>query len=61
MDTCPPMFTAALFIIAKKQKQTECPLTSEWISKMWSVHTVEHDSVMREKGNSDLLYSRGEP
>ena len=61
MDTCLPMFTAALFIIAKMQKQTECPLTYEWISKMWSVHTVEHYSVMREKGNSDLLYSMGEP
>lgn len=55
------MFTEALFIIAKKQKQTECPLTYEWISKMWFVHTVEHCSVMREKRNSDLLYSMGEP
>ena len=33
-DTCTPMFTAALFTIAKTWKQPKCPLTDEWIKKM---------------------------
>ena len=34
-DTCTTMFTATLFTIAKTCKQTKCPLTDEWIKKMW--------------------------
>ena len=34
-DTCTLMFTEALFTIAKTWKQTKCPLTEEWIKKMW--------------------------
>ena len=30
-DTCTPMFTAALYAIAKTWKQPKCPLTEEWI------------------------------
>ena len=29
------MFTAALFTIAKTWKQPKCPMTNEWIKKMW--------------------------
>ena len=29
------MFIAALFTIARTWKQTKCPLTDEWIKKMW--------------------------
>jgi hypothetical protein len=32
--TCTPMFTAALFTIAKLWKQPRCPTTDEWIKKM---------------------------
>ena len=31
------MFKAALFTIAKTWKQPKCPLTDEWIKKMWCV------------------------
>ena len=34
-DTHTPMFTAALFTIAKTRKQPKCPSTEEWIKKMW--------------------------
>ena len=34
-DTCIPVFIAALFTIAKTWKQPNCPLTDEWIKKMW--------------------------
>ena len=29
-DTFTPMFTAALFTIARTQKQRQCPSTEEW-------------------------------
>ena len=34
-DTYTPMFTAALFTIARTWKQPRCPLTDEWIKKLW--------------------------
>ena len=40
-DTCTPMFTAALFTIAKTWKQPKCPPTDEWIKKMWYIYTME--------------------
>ena len=33
-DTCIPLFTAALFTIARKWKQLRCPWTDEWIEKL---------------------------
>ena len=41
-DTCTPMFTAAPFTIAKTWKQPKCPLTDEWIKKMWYIYTMEY-------------------
>ena len=41
-DTCTPMFIAALFSIAKTCKQPKCPLTEEWIQKMWYIYTMEY-------------------
>ena len=35
----PPVFTAALFTIAKTQKQPRCPSIDEWIKKI--VDTME--------------------
>ena len=32
------MFTAALFTVAKTWKQRTCPLTDEWIKKIWCVY-----------------------
>ena len=32
-DTCTPMFIAALFIIAKTQKKSKCPITNDWIKR----------------------------
>ena len=32
------MLTAALFTIAKTWKQPKCPLTDEWIKKMWCIY-----------------------
>ena len=36
-DTCTPMFIAGLFMIARTWKQPRCPLTDEWIKKLWLI------------------------
>ena len=41
-DTCTPMFTAALFRIARSWKQPKCPSRGEWIKKMWYIYTMEY-------------------
>ena len=33
---------AALFTIARSWKQPKCPLTDEWIKKMWYIYTMEY-------------------
>ena len=47
-DTCTPMFTAALFTIAKTWKQPKCPSTDEWIKKMWYIYTMEYYSAVKK-------------
>ena len=46
-DTCTPMFTAALFTIARSWKQPKCPLTDKWIKKMWHTYTMEYYSTIK--------------
>ena len=46
-DTCTLMFIAALFTIAKTWKQPKCPLTDEWIKKMWYMYTMEYYSTIK--------------
>ena len=41
------MFIAALFTIARSWKQPKCPLTDEWIKKMWYIYTVEYFSAIK--------------
>ena len=41
------MFIAALFIIAKTQRQPRCPSTDEWIKEAWCIHTVEYYSAIK--------------
>jgi hypothetical protein len=42
------MFIAALWTIAKVQKQPRCLLSNEWIKIMWCLHTVEFYSFIKE-------------
>ena len=39
-STCTPVFTAALFTIARTWKQPKCPSMEEWI-KTWYTHSME--------------------
>jgi len=45
--TWTPMFIEALFTIAKTWKQPKCPLTGEWIKKMWYIYTMEYYSAIK--------------
>ena len=42
-------FIAALYTIAKTWKQPKCPLTEEWIKKMWYIYTMEYYSAIKRK------------
>ena len=44
-----------LFIIAKKYKQSKCPLADKWINKMWYIYLVEYYSVI--KRNKLLIHA----
>ena len=41
-DICMPMFIVALFTSAKAWKQPMCPLTEEWIKKMWYIYIYQN-------------------
>ena len=46
-DTCTPIH-AALFTIAETWKQPKCPLTDEWIKKMWFTYTMAYYSAIKK-------------
>ena len=46
-DTCTSVCIAALFTIARSQKQRKCPLTDKWIKKMWYINTMEYYSAIK--------------
>ena len=48
-NTNTPMFTAALFIIAKIWKQPKCPSVDEWIKQLWDIYTMEYFSAVKKK------------
>ena len=45
-DTSIPLFIAALFTIARTQKQPRCPLADQWIRKLWYIYTMEYYSAI---------------
>ena len=36
------MFIAALLTITKTWQQPKCPLTDEWVKKMWYIYSMEY-------------------
>ena len=44
-----PVFTAALFTIAKIWKHPKCPSVDEWMKQLWNIHTVEYYSAIKKK------------
>jgi len=54
-DTCIPFFVAALFTIARTWTQPRCPLTDEWIKKLWYIYTMEYYSVIKRSTFESVL------
>ena len=54
-DTCIPLFTAALFTIARTWKQPRCPLTDEWTKKLWYTYTMECYSAIKRNTYDSVL------
>ena len=40
-------FIAALFTRARTQKQPKCPLTDEWVKKMWYIYIMKYYSAIK--------------
>ena len=47
-DTCIPLFIAVLFTVTRTWKQPRCPLTDEWIKKLWYIYTMEYYSPIKK-------------
>ena len=54
-DTCTPVFTAALFTIARTWKQPRYPLRDEWIKKLWYIYTKEYYSSIKRNAFESVL------
>ena len=56
-DTCIPLFIVPLFTIARTWKQGRCPLTDEWIKKVWYIYTMEYYSAIERNAFKSVLNS----
>ena len=52
---CIPLFIAALFTVARIWKQYRCPLTDEWIKKVWYIYTMEYYSAIKRNMFESVL------
>ena len=43
-----PIFTAALFIVARTRKELKCPSTDEWIKKTWYICIMKYYSTIKK-------------
>ena len=49
IDTCMPLFVAALFTATKRWRQPKRLLIGECINKVWLTHTMEYYSALKRK------------
>ena len=54
-DTCTPVFTAALFTIARTWKQPRCPSADEWIRKLDYIYKIEFYSAIKKNTFESVL------
>ena len=57
-DTSIPLFIASLFTIARTWKQPRCPLTDEWIKKLWYIYTMKYYSATKRNTFESVLMKR---
>ena len=57
------MFTAGLFTTARTRKQPRCPLTDEWIKKLWYIYAMKYYSAIKrnETESVELKQTNLEP
>ena len=51
----------ALFTTAKTWKQPKCPLTDEWIKKIWYTYTMEYYSPIKKNELAPLVATQIDP
>ena len=49
---------AALFTTARTWKQPRCPLTDEWMKKLWYIYTTEYYSAIKKRNAFDSVLMR---
>ena len=54
-DSFISLFIAALFTMARTCKQPKCPLTDEWIKKLWYIYTMDYYSAIKRKAFASVL------
>ena len=54
-ETFIPLFIAALFTIARTWTQPRCPLTDEWIKKLWYIYTMDYYSSIKRNAFESVL------
>ena len=54
-DICTPLFTAALFTVARTRKQPRCPLMDGWMKKLWYIYTMEYYSAIKKNTFESVL------
>ena len=57
-ELCTPVFTAALFTIARTWKQPTYPLADEWIRKLWYIYRMEYYSAIKKNAFESVLHIR---
>ena len=50
-----PQFIEALFTVARTRKQPRCPLTGEWIRKLWYICTMDYHSAIKRNTFESVL------
>ena len=54
-ETCTPIFTTALFKIARTWKQPRCSSANKWIRKLWYIYTMEYYSATKKNAFESVL------
>ena len=50
-----PVSTATLLTTGRTWKQLRCPLTDEWIKKIWYTYTMKHYSAIKGNTSESIL------